>query len=113
LAQSGHARDPEYVRGRRSIRRPALIGAGLVALLLVAIMAPRVINSAMSETGVQSTMRTGAGWAEERLNDLGSALDGLIERATLRYYDRPAGVVGGTPAPEGPGLRLPKVLTGD
>jgi hypothetical protein len=113
LAQGRHARDPEYVWGRPSVRRPALIGAGLVALVLVALMTPRLVNSALNESGVRSTLQTGQGWAEQRLNDLGAAMDGLIERATLRYYDRPAGVVGGTPTPEGPLFKLPEALTGD
>jgi hypothetical protein len=111
LAHSGHARDAEYVHGRTSIRRPVFVGAGVVAVLLVALLTPRLVAGVLSETNAQSTLRTGSSWVEQRLEGLGNAIDRLIQDATLRYYDRPAG---GTTAPgaERPGIKLPKILGG-
>ena len=112
LVQSRYARNQEHVHGRRARLRPVLIAAGLVTLVLLALVAPRGISAALGETGVQATLQTGRSWTEQRLEDLGNAMDRLIDQATVRYYERPAGTVGGTPAPEGPGIKLPKVLGG-
>lgn len=112
LAHSRHARNQDYVHGRRSSRRPVILAAGAAALLLIALLAPRVLVAAVNRTEVQATIRPATSWIETRLETWGAALDRFINDLTLRYYDKPAGSVGGAPIPEGGGIRLPKFLGG-
>ena len=113
MVHSRHARDQEYVHGRQSSRRPILIAAGLVGLLLIALLAPRAVTPLLNESGVQAGLQTGRSWTLQQLDEFGNRMNGLIDRATVRYYNKPAGVIGGTPTPEGPGLELPNVLGAD
>lgn len=110
LAHSRHARNQEYVYGRRSGRRRALLWGGAVVLLLVALLAPRVIATTLNRAEIQAGLQTGQGWVEVQLEELGNAMDRLWDQLQLRYYGQPAGT---TTEPKEPPIKLPKVLGGN
>ena len=110
LAHSRHARNQEYVHGRRSGRRRALLWGGALVLLLVALLAPRVIATTLNRSEIQAAVQTGQGWVEAQIEELGDAMDRLWDQLQMRYYGQPAG---GTADPTEPSIKLPKVLGGN
>jgi len=110
LAHSRHARNQEYVHGRRSNRRRVLLWSGAIVLLLVALLAPQVIATTMNRAEIRAGLQAGQTWAEGTLERLGDTMERLIDQLQLRYYGRPAG---GTTEPKEPPIKLPKVFDGN
>lgn len=106
LARGRHERDEGYVRGRRSVRRPVLLAAAGIMLLLAAMLAPRVITTAMNRAEVQATAAPARNWVEARWNEFNQSMDRLVYNLTLRYYQKEPGVVG-APTP-GPLIKIPE-----
>jgi len=88
LANARHETTPGFVHGRHSRRRAIILGAAAVALLLVALLTPRLAAPTVERLAGGAAADTAKSWVIERVDELDRTLDGLVDRLVVWYYKK-------------------------
>ena len=97
LAASRHEAIANYVHGRRSRRRTAFLAAAGIALLVAALLTPRLVAPVADRLEAGALLSPARAWVIEQWDALNRKAGELLDKAILKYYDRAAPTAPPTP----------------